>query len=124
VQSAKFFFGEISPRPSPPSDREERELDATLAAGRPLPRLLYIGGFVPHFDFKMTRMGQFVLAAILFLTAASARADATNEPPDFNEVLGLVRAHLAGASDADLNRMALDGLLTALRGKVSIVGGD
>ena len=63
-----------------------------------------------------------IAAALVLLAAASVRAAATNDAPDFNEVLGLVRAHLAGVTDADLNRVALDALLAALRGKVSIVG--
>ena len=71
----------------------------------------------------MIRIGQAFLAAAL-LAATSARAAATNEAPNFDEVLGLVRAHLAGTTEAELNRTALDGLLTALRGKVSIVGGE
>ena len=71
----------------------------------------------------MTRIGLAFLAAAS-LAATSARAATTNDAPDFNEVLGLVRAHLAGTTDADWNRMAVDALLTALRGKVSIVSGD
>ncbi len=71
----------------------------------------------------MTRIGQTILAA-LFLAAASVAPAATNDAPDFNEVLGLVRTHLPGATDADLNRAAVDGLLAALRGKVAIVGKD
>jgi hypothetical protein len=85
--------------------------------------LLYFGEFVAHFDARMTRIGQVFLAAAL-LAAAPARAAVTNDAPDFNEVLGLVRAHLAGTTEADLNRVALDALLAALRGKVSIVSGE
>lgn len=50
-----------------------------------------------------------------------ARAAADN-PPDFEEVRGLLRAHLTGASDADLNRASVEGLLEGLRGKVQLVG--
>jgi hypothetical protein len=71
----------------------------------------------------MTRIGLACFAATL-VAAPCARAVATNDAPDFNEVLNLVRAHLTGATDPELNRLAVDGLLTALRGKVSIVGGE
>jgi len=70
----------------------------------------------------MTRIGLAIFAAVLGVTPG-ARAVATNAPPDFNEVFSLVRAHLTGATEAELNRMVVDGLLTALRGKVSLVGG-
>jgi len=45
-------------------------------------------------------------------------------PPDFDEVRGLVREHLAGTSDSDLNRASVEGLLNSLRGKVRLVGTD
>ncbi len=44
--------------------------------------------------------------------------------PDFDEVRDLVRAHLAGTSDADVNRASVDGLLHSLRGKVRLIGGE
>ena len=71
----------------------------------------------------MIRISLAFFAAALVATPC-ARAAATNDAPDFNEVLSLVRAHLTGATDAELNRVAVNGLLTALRGKVSIVGGE
>jgi len=71
----------------------------------------------------MTRISLAIFAAVLAATPG-ARAVATNDPPEFNEVLSLVREHLTGATDAELNRMAVEGLLTALRGKVSVVGGE
>ena len=96
---------------------------AQSATCSPPVSLLYFGEIVAHFDPHMTRMGQVFLAAGL-LVATGARAAATNDAPDFNEVLGLVRAHLAGTTETDLNRVALEALLTALRGKVSIGGGE
>jgi C-terminal processing protease CtpA/Prc len=41
--------------------------------------------------------------------------------PDFNEVYDSVRAHLAGMSEAELNRAAVQGLVSALGHKVSLV---
>ena len=64
---------------------------------------------------------RFCFFAALLLAVPSIRAETTNDLPDFNEVLGLLRTHLAGATEADLNRAAVGGLLTSLRGKVSIV---
>lgn len=57
----------------------------------------------------------------LLLAAGSAAGQPTNPAPDFNEVYGLVRDHLTGVSPADLNQAAVEGLLSALRGKVKIV---
>jgi ABC-type amino acid transport substrate-binding protein len=61
------------------------------------------------------------LIALVALSVATARA-ATNTAPDLAEVLGLLRAHLAGASEADLNQLAVEGLLARLHGKVALVG--
>ncbi len=50
---------------------------------------------------------------------ATTRADiATNAMPDFKEVYDLVRSHLAGESETDLNRAAVQGLLNQLHSKV------
>ena len=49
-------------------------------------------------------------------------ADAeTVDAPDFKEVYDSLRTHLAGVSEADLNRAAVDGLIKALGSKVSLV---
>jgi hypothetical protein len=66
----------------------------------------------------------FVLAGLL-ATGSSLRADVSPQsetPPDFKEVYELLRANLAGAADADLNRAAVEGLLAQLHGKASLVG--
>lgn len=73
----------------------------------------------------MTRVGLNLFAIILSASLAStfaARADATNEAPDFKEVYELIRSNLPGSTDAELNRAAVDGLLAQLRGKASIAG--
>ncbi len=62
-----------------------------------------------------------VAALVLFST--TGRAEVTNAPPDFREVYDLIRAHLAGQSDAELNQAAVRGLVDQLRGKVSLVTG-
>ena len=81
---------------------------------------------VTHFDDDMTRFGFYFSAALLLVSlgAAPGEAAATNEPLDFKEVYDLVHAHLAGTSDAELNRAAVEGLLTGLRGKVRLVTGE
>jgi hypothetical protein len=43
--------------------------------------------------------------------------------PDFKEIYGLLRTNLAGATDAELNCAAVEGLLAQLPGKAFIVGG-
>jgi len=45
----------------------------------------------------------------------------TTEAPDFKEVYDLVRNHLGGMSEADLNRAAVQGLTSALAPKVTLV---
>ena len=62
------------------------------------------------------------MAAVLFLPRAS-RAEGTNPAPDFKEVYDLIRSHLAGESESDLNRAAVQGLLNQLHAKVSLVAG-
>ena len=59
---------------------------------------------------------------LLFLLAPAPRVRAaSNAVPDFRVVFDLVRAHLAGASEAELNRAAVEGLLAGLRGRVRLV---
>ena len=72
---------------------------------------------VTHFDDDMTRFGFYFSAALLLVSlgAAPGEAAATNEPLDFKEVYDLVHAHLAGTIDAELNRAAVEGLLTGLQ---------
>lgn len=57
------------------------------------------------------------LAGMLLL-ALSLPAVESPAPPDFKEVETVLREHLTGATDASLNRAAVDGLLLALKGRV------
>src|ERR1041385_1496904 len=45
----------------------------------------------------------------------------TNESPEFKEVYDLIRQHVAGVSEAELNRAAVQGLVNALGTKVMLV---
>ena len=85
-------------------------------------RLYFIVG-VPHFVVQMRpfRIGFFAVCLLFLLAPASRVRAATNAVPDFRAVFDLVRAHLAGTSDEELNRAAVDGLLANLRGKVQLV---
>jgi C-terminal processing protease CtpA/Prc len=49
-------------------------------------------------------------------------AGSTNELPKFDEVYQLLRAHLNGATEADLNRAAVEGLLAELKSGAMLVG--
>jgi hypothetical protein len=76
----------------------------------------------------MIRIGiKLLLAASLVLVGAqpgSLRAQTRAEDPtapDFKEVFELVRAHLAGASEAQLNQAAVQGLISNLGPCVSLV---
>jgi hypothetical protein len=51
------------------------------------------------------------------------RADVASPPPDFKEVYDLIRSHLAGETEADLDQAAVKGLLNELHSKVSLVTG-
>ncbi|MBP9900232.1 MAG: S41 family peptidase [Verrucomicrobiota bacterium] len=68
------------------------------------------------------RLGLFAGCLLFLLAPASSLwATTTNATPDFRVVFDLVRAHLAGTSDLELNRAAVEGLLANLRGKVRVV---
>jgi C-terminal processing protease CtpA/Prc len=61
--------------------------------------------------------------SILFCVAAcSAVAGTTNEVPKFDEVYQLLRTHLNGANEAELNRAAVQGLLAELKSSAMLVG--
>jgi hypothetical protein len=81
---------------------------------------------VAHFRRSMTRhfLSLFALAVTGWLaTPCVWGADATNPAPDFKEVYDLLRTNLTGATDDNLNRAAIEGLLSRFPGKVSLVGG-
>ena len=59
---------------------------------------------------------------LLFVTFSGLAAESESPAPDFKEVYDLVRAHLAGVSETELNRTAVQGLVSALSPKVSLVG--
>jgi C-terminal processing protease CtpA/Prc len=60
------------------------------------------------------------LAGLLALMGQISLPAQTNHA-DFQEVYDLIRQHATGVSDADLNRAAVQGLVTALGPKVSLV---
>ncbi len=67
-----------------------------------------------------------LLAALLMLAGGQAelRAEAKADQavgPDFKEVYDLIRAHLAGASEKELNQAAVAGLVSSLAPRVSLV---
>jgi hypothetical protein len=84
---------------------------------------LYFPVGVPHFGAHMKPIWIRLLAGcfVLLLAPVPRVWAATNAAPDFRVVFDLVRAHLAGASEAELNRAAVEGLLAGLRGKVRLV---
>jgi Peptidase family S41 len=76
----------------------------------------------------MRRVGIYVLAAGLFALfpvwqLRSAETPAQPPAPDFQEVYDLIRSHLAGVSEKDLNRTAVTALIAALGPKVTLEGG-
>jgi hypothetical protein len=91
--------------------------------------LLYFRGFVPHFEHSMTR--HFFSLSVLALAAWFAaggflRADTISPhgtTPDFKEVYELLRTNLPDSTAENLNRAAVEGLLSRFPGKVSLIGG-
>jgi peptidase S41-like protein len=72
----------------------------------------------------MRRLGRLTLLALnlaVFAFATPLRAETQSQVPDFKEVYDLVRAHLAGVSEADLNSKAVRALISTLGPKVSLV---
>ena len=74
----------------------------------------------------MSRGILLLTTAASLLLAGSLLADsaATNPPPDFQEVYGLLRAHLPGATDDSLNQAAVTGLLSQFPGRAALVGNN
>jgi C-terminal processing protease CtpA/Prc len=62
-----------------------------------------------------------LLAAVAGQTAVPAQARADTSTPDFKEVYDTIRAHAAGLSQAELSRAAVQGLITALAPRVTLV---
>lgn len=63
----------------------------------------------------------FVGLWVFLMLPAGARAEGSGSAPDFKEVYDLIRAHLQGISDNDLNRAAVQGLVSKLSPKVFLV---
>ncbi len=73
---------------------------------------------------SMLRKGLGVVACLVALAAGQAVnrvAAETNEPPHFQEIFRLLRAHLPDVSEEDLNRAAVQGLLAQFYPRVILV---
>jgi C-terminal processing protease CtpA/Prc len=57
----------------------------------------------------------------MLINTINSPAASTNVSPDFQEVYDLLKSNLTGVPEAELNRAAVEGLLTNLRGKVSLL---
>jgi hypothetical protein len=67
---------------------------------------------------------RFAFSLAVFALAPALQADTQPPAPDYKEVYDLIRDHLAGVNDADLNSKAVQALLTAVGPKVSLVADD
>jgi C-terminal processing protease CtpA/Prc len=63
----------------------------------------------------------YLLLLLPGLVVTAPALAASESSPDFEEVRQLVREHLAGTSDSELNRASVEGLLNSLRGKVRLI---
>ena len=62
--------------------------------------------------------------AVFILAGATSMVRSAETPPDFKEVYDLLKANLAGADEAQLNRAAALGLIAKLEPRVKLVSGD
>ena len=75
----------------------------------------------------MIRLGKDgILAGLLVILAQPpvSQGEPATEPPDFKEVYELIREHLPGMSQAQLDRAAVTALVKALAPKVTIISGE
>lgn len=71
------------------------------------------------------KLGTLSLPKLLILgllATFGARAESASPGPDFHEVYDLIREHLAGVNEAELNHTAAKALISALGPKVALVG--
>jgi peptidase S41-like protein len=87
------------------------------------PSRLYFLQDVTQFEFDMKRFGlnSFGLGLLVFCALQSVSRSETNDLPHFQEIFRLLRANLDGASEEDLNRAAVQGLLTHFYPRVVLV---
>src|SRR5262245_8464888 len=62
----------------------------------------------------------FVIVAQIAAFSADIKAEGQSSA-DFKEVYDTLRAHLSGVSEAELNRAAVEGLVTSLGSKVKLL---
>jgi hypothetical protein len=73
----------------------------------------------------MTKLGIVSLPTVLVVASLGSfplRAATPTPAPDFKEVYDLIRGHLAEMNDAEMNRIAVQSLISALSPKVSLAG--
>jgi hypothetical protein len=63
----------------------------------------------------------FVTLALMWSGLVWGRAAESAAAPDFKEVFDLVRTHLPGVTETDLNRAAVEGLIERLGGRVQLI---
>jgi len=103
-----------------------QNFDGKIAILRPVSSWLYFRAVVAHFEADMKRPGfSSVLGGIVLLFAIQPVLLAeTNDLPHFQEIFRLLRAHLPDVSEEDLNRAAVQGLLTQFYPRVILVTND
>ena len=71
----------------------------------------------------MTRLGAVitVVCVLNFARPAGVQADTPPSAPDFKQVYDLIRQHLSGVNEEQLNKLAVESLVSALDSKVSLV---
>lgn len=71
----------------------------------------------------VTGLGLFAVLTMTILSPFPSLAGETqpSPTPDFKEISDLIKSHLAGESEADLNRDSVQGLITQLHGRAKLV---
>ena len=71
------------------------------------------------------RIDSFALVCLMVLVQpVASRGQTAGEPPDFKEVYDLIREHLPGISQAQLDRTAVTALVKALSPRVNLISGE
>ncbi len=89
------------------------------------PSLLYFHCVITHCLRRMRVVGNLLLASALvtfcYPNALRAAESESRPAPDLQEVYQLIRAHLKGVTDSELNRTAVQALVSSLSPRVSLV---
>src|SRR5215467_920624 len=65
-----------------------------------------------------------IVLTVVFEVSSELRAAVSTDSPDFREVYDLIRTNVSGVSQAQLDRAAVDALVSAMAPKVMLLKGN